>query len=59
MRRATAIRLLFWFHDRERWNGFYLRHGYYVWPPFPRADEFLSLRVKLHDQSARTGAAPA
>lgn len=51
MNRRQAAALLFWQHARARWNAANLRGRFsilYVWPPFPREDEFHRARIELY-----------
>jgi hypothetical protein len=59
MSRTEAIQLLFWFHARERWQRDFLQYGSFVWPPFPREDEFRHLRISLHQPGHLRGDPPA
>jgi hypothetical protein len=51
VRRETAVALLFWFHERARWRRNFLQRGAFVWPPFPREDEFRDVRIELYERS--------
>lgn len=55
MTRETAIQLLFWFRERECWRKDHLQLNSFVWPPFPREDEFRDLRIKLYEHSNLNG----